>query len=53
MPIIDFISSLLTSAGPGGLIVLAVIGLAATIYFLLIRWILKGGEEDSDKPYFQ
>lgn len=49
MPIGEFF----TSAGPGGLVVLAVILLAATIYFLLTRWILAGGKEEEDRYRFR
>lgn len=44
MPIGERIASLFTSAGPGGVVVIMVIFLAATVYTLLTRWILKGGE---------
>lgn len=44
MAIGERIAYLLTSAGPGGVIVVTVILTAATVYTLLTRWILKGGE---------
>jgi hypothetical protein len=46
MNIGETINSFFTSAGPGGVGVIGVISLAATIYFALTRWILKGGEDD-------
>ncbi|MDH5507040.1 MAG: hypothetical protein OEZ02_07440 [Anaerolineae bacterium] len=52
MQIGTIISSLITSAGPGGIVVLSVIALAATVYYNLTRWILKGGEEKSDFDRF-
>ena len=35
--------------GPGGVVVLFVILVAATIYFLLTRWILAGGKDEEDR----
>ncbi len=32
------------NAGPGGVVVLSVIVLATTVYVLLTRWILQGGD---------
>jgi len=50
--IVDFLASFFTSAGPGGLVVVAVILTAATVYTLLTRWILRGGETvDEWKEY--
>ena len=51
MQIGEWIGSLFTSAGPGGVIVVMVIGLAATVYFLLTRWILRGGEQAEEEKY--
>ena len=44
MDIGGWINAFFTEPGPGGFFVLLVIGLAGTIYALLIRWILRGGE---------
>jgi hypothetical protein len=49
MDIGELITYIFTGHGPGGVIVMIVVGLAAGIYFWLTRWILKGGEEDSDE----
>lgn len=46
MDIAKLIDSLFTSAGPGGVVVILVIGTAATVYFMLTRWIVQGGEDD-------
>ncbi len=35
--------------GIGGIVVVVVIGGAATTYFTLTRWILKGGEGQSER----
>ena len=34
------------NAGPGGVVVLLVIGGACTIYYFLARWIVAGGKAD-------
>ncbi len=52
MPINDLIGAFFTNNGPGGIVVLAVIVLAATIYYMLTRWILEGGKEKQDRPRF-
>lgn len=51
MRINELISAFFTSAGPGGVVVITVIGLAASIYILLTRWILRGGEPDEEEKY--
>ncbi len=51
MPIGEWIAAFFTSAGPGGVVVVTVIGLAATVYFLLTRWILRGGEQAEEEKY--
>ena len=51
MHIGEWIASLFTSAGPGGVIVIMTIGSAATVYFLLTRWILRGGEPVEEEKY--
>jgi len=43
MSIGEVIKAFFTSDGPGGMVVITVIGLAATVYFTLTRWILRGG----------
>lgn len=49
MGIGEIISTIITTGGPGGIIVILVMGLAATVYFWLTRWILTGGKtEESD-----
>lgn len=53
MDIGALIGNLLTSSGPGGIIVLLTIGAAATIYFWLTRWILLGNQEDEDENVFR
>ena len=49
MSIGEAIRAFFTSAGPGGMVVITVIGLAATVYFLLTRWILRGGEQHEEE----
>jgi hypothetical protein len=49
MSIGEAIKAFFTSGGPGGAVVITVIGLAATVYFLLTRWILRGGEQDAEE----
>ena len=44
MAIGELIGTFFTAPGPGGVVVVVVLGLAATIYVLLTRWILRGGE---------
>ena len=38
------------NAGPGGVVVLLVIGGACTIYFFLTRWIVSAGKGDEPTP---
>lgn len=45
MPISEFF----VTAGPGGVVVFFVILVAATVYFLLTRWILAGGKGKQDR----
>lgn len=52
MTVSEVISKLFTSSGPGGVVVMAVISVAAVIYFQLTRWILDGGK-DEDQNYFR
>ena len=42
------ITEFFTSPGPGGMVVVFVMVLAATVYFLLTRWIILGGEDDNE-----
>lgn len=49
MSIGEFIADLFTTPGPGGVVVLVVVTLAATVYFRLTRWILQGGEEKTSR----
>lgn len=51
MQIGEWIASLFTSAGPGGAVVIVVMGLAAGIYVWLTRWILRGGEPTEEEIY--
>jgi len=48
MTIGKWISAFFTAPGPGGIVIVVVIGLAGTIYTLLTRWILRGGEDERD-----
>jgi len=45
------IEAFFTSAGPGGLVVITVMSLAAIVYFLLTRWILRGGEQNEKERH--
>ncbi len=49
MQITELISAFFTSDGPGGMVIIVVVGLAAGIYFLLIRWILRGGGPEKER----
>ena len=55
MQITRLISAFFTSDGPGGVVIISVVGLAAGIYFLLVRWILLGSRPKKEKndSYFQ
>jgi len=50
MDISELITKFFTSTGPGGGMILLVVSLAASIYFSMIRWILRGGEEPEEHP---
>jgi len=52
MDIINTIGAIITSPGPGGVIVIFVISLAATVYFFLTRWVINAGQEKSDYDVF-
>ncbi len=49
MHITELISAFFTSSGPGGVVIITVVGLAAGIYTWLTRWILRGGEPDKEE----
>lgn len=49
MSIIEIIAAFFTSHGAGGITVILVMGLAALIYYVLIRWILRGEELDKTR----
>lgn len=53
MSITELLAALFTSSGPGGVVVIVVIGLAAIIYFWLTRWILQGGKEENKGRRFR
>ncbi len=38
------------NAGPGGVVVLLVIGGACTIYYFLTRWIVTAGKDKDNQP---
>jgi len=44
MNIGNLVALFFTSPGPGGVVVIVVIAVAAIFYVWLTRWILKGGE---------
>jgi hypothetical protein len=46
MDIGGVVSSFFNNAGPGGVVVLLVIGVACMIYYSLARWIVAGGKGD-------
>ncbi|MEI6291778.1 MAG: hypothetical protein WCP19_15260 [Chloroflexota bacterium] len=34
----------ITTPGPGGVVVISIVTIAALVYFFLVRWIIRGGE---------
>lgn len=46
MQISELVALFFTSAGPGGIVVIFVMGLAATVYFWLTSWIIKGDKNE-------
>jgi hypothetical protein len=48
MSIGELIASFFTAPGPGGVVVIVVIGVSAVIYTRLTRWILRGSSEDDE-----
>jgi hypothetical protein len=51
MDIGGLVKAFFDNAGPGGVVVLLVIGAASTIYYFLTRWIVSGGR--SHRPATQ
>lgn len=49
MRIAELISAFFTSSGPGGVVIITVVSLAAGIYIWLTRWILRGGEPGKEE----
>lgn len=49
----ELVGLFFTSPGPGGLVVIFVIGLATTVYIGLTRWILQGGQKTDDFDRFR
>jgi hypothetical protein len=45
MDIGGLVHAFFDNAGPGGVVVLLVIGAACTIYYFLTRWIVTAGKE--------
>jgi len=48
MSIGELITSFFTAPGPGGVVVIVVIGVSAVIYTRLTRWIIRGSSEDDE-----
>jgi hypothetical protein len=46
MDIGGLVHAFFNDAGPGGVVVLLVIGAACTIYYYLTRWIVAAGKRD-------
>lgn len=53
MDLVEFLSNIIKSPGPGGVIVISVIVMATIVYFFLTRWIIRGGEPDEDEEVFR
>ena len=49
MNIGQLVFSFFNTPGPGGIVILTVVTLAAIIYFFLIRWIMAGGQPEKKK----
>lgn len=49
----ELVGLFFTTPGIGGLVVIIVIGLAATVYIGLTRWILQGGQKNDDFDHFR
>jgi len=47
MQIGNLVATFFEAAGPGGVVIMAVLILALITYYLLARWILAGGKEKS------
>lgn len=46
MDIGGLVHAFFDNAGPGGVVVLLVVGGACTLYFFLTRWIVSAGKKD-------
>ena len=44
----DFPFWLIDAATPGGLVVVFALGTALLIYFFMLRWIVRGAQEDEE-----
>ena len=44
--IVGVVTDFLTSAGPGGIVVMGVLVIACIVYYSILRWILKGSENN-------
>jgi len=44
MNISAMVLTFFTADGPGGMVVISVVVVASAVYFMLIRYILRGGE---------
>lgn len=53
MTISELIGNFFNSSGPGGIVVISVMITAATVYYLLTRWILDGGKEEQERDRFR
>ena len=49
MNIGQMVLAFFTTPGPGGMVVLSVVTVAAVVYFFLIRWIMAGGQAEKKK----
>jgi hypothetical protein len=46
MDIGALVHTFFNNAGPGGIVVLLVVGVACTVYYFLTRWIVMAGKQD-------
>jgi hypothetical protein len=46
MDIGALVHTFFNNAGPGGIVVLLVVGVACTVYYFLTRWIVTAGKQD-------
>ncbi len=49
MNIGNLVYSFFNTPGPGGILILTIVSVAAIVYFFLIRWIMAGGKEEKKK----